>query len=529
MAVAVDAVAIDDIEEPGVADAAPGLDSENQQYVTFVIGADVFGVPMAPVQEIIRPPEMVQVPLSPGSLLGLANLRGSILPIISLRHIFDLPQREMDDATRILIINLGKPIGFVVDQVARVISATKKEIEDVDAIQATVDTDLLLGVIKNAGNQAMVMILDFARLISKEFAAMASGKTGRAANDSQTQLTQEDDEDKVNELQLVSFVVAGQEYAMPIEQTKEIVQIPEQIISVPHASSHVLGVMCLRNRLLPLVSLRRMFGLPMTGLEEQNRIVVVSLGDEQKGYGRTTVGVVVDHVSEVLRVGHDLVEKLPELFARSGDLAEVSAICRLNKGKRLVSILSAEQMFAHKAVVEAIKSAEEMDDGSMFNEDERRSAIEDDDRQMAVFRLNNDEFGVPIEVVKEIVRVPDTLTRVPKAPHFVEGVINLRGSVLPVVDQRRRFGLPDIERNDRQRIIVLAISKGLRTGFIVDSVTEVLKIPKKAIEPAPKLSDWQGKVIKQVANLEKQKRMILLLDVNQMLDNSEVAALSKVG
>ena len=107
---------------------------------------------------------------------------------------------------------------------------------------------------------------------------------------------------------------------------------------------------------------------------------------------------------------------------------------------------------------------------------------------MVVFRLDKEEFGAPIASVQEIVRVPEELIRVPKAPSFVEGVINLRGTVLPVIDLRLRLGLKQVERTDRQRIMVFLISD-VRTGFIVDQVAEVLKIPKSAIEPAPQLSE----------------------------------------
>ncbi|MFX8227045.1 chemotaxis protein CheW, partial [Acinetobacter baumannii] len=81
----------------------------------------------------------------------------------------------------------------------------------------------------------------------------------------------------------------------------------------------------------------------------------------------------------------------------------------------------------------------------------------DDEEQFVVFRLMDEEYGVSIEAVQEIVRVADELTRIPKTPHFIEGVINLRGVVLPVIDQRRRFGLASIQRNDRQRIMVFTI------------------------------------------------------------------------
>jgi purine-binding chemotaxis protein CheW len=150
----------------------------------------------------------------------------------------------------------------------------------------------------------------------------------------------------------------------------------------------------------------------------------------------------------------------------------------------------------------------------------------DDEEQFVVFRLMNEEYGVPIGAVQEIVRVPEELTSVPKTPAFIEGVINLRGSVLPVVDQRRRFGLEGIERNDRQRIMVFAVA-GVRTGFIVDSVSEVMRIGARFIDAAPKLSAEQQKLIRRVANLEATKRMILLLDVNQLLNVKELAALKE--
>jgi purine-binding chemotaxis protein CheW len=121
------------------------------------------------------------------------------------------------------------------------------------------------------------------------------------------------------------------------------------------------------------------------------------------------------------------------------------------------------------------------------------------------------------------VRVPEELTRVPRTSDLIEGVINLRGVVLPVVDQRRRFGLPSMDRNDRQRIMVYTI-RGVRTGFIVDSVSEVMRISASLIGASPPLSDEQQKLIRRVANIEKQKRIIQLLDVDQLLEVRELDA-----
>ena len=105
-------------------------------------------------------------------------------------------------------------------------------------------------------------------------------------------------------------------------------------------------------------------------------------------------------------------------------------------------------------------------------------------------------------------------------------MVNLRGAVLPVVDQRSRFALPEIARSDRQRIMVFTIG-GIRTGFIIDSVSEVLKIPRAAIGPAPELSAEQARLISRVANLEAQKRIIMLIAVDQLLAGEEFGAVAK--
>jgi purine-binding chemotaxis protein CheW len=465
--------------------------------------------------------------MSPEALDGLANLRGNVLPVIRLRHIFGMEPVEHDDATRVVILDQGRPVGLVVDRVANVVTVDSDRIEGVDAIRGTVATDLTTGMIKATDGKSMVMILDAEKVVAREFHAV--GKATKQSLDSGHGSHEEEPKDRASatdgsdESQLVSFEVAGQEYALPIEQVQEIVQIPEQITEVPNTPSHVLGVMTLRNRLLPLVSLRDMFGLPPQEVTDANKIVVVSLGDAAAA---VSVGVVMDSVKEVLRVGRSVIDPMPALLARDGNLGEIQSICRLDEGKRLVSILSSERMF-NTGDMRALVDGKGGGTVAMSEDSaDARIGVVDDEEQFVVFRLMNEQYGVPIESVQEIVRVPDELTRIPKAPDFMEGVVNLRGVVLPVIDQRRRFGLPSMERNDRQRIMVYTI-RGVRTGFIVDQVLEVMRIPAAVIGPSPSLSEEQQRLIRRVANIEKQHRMILLLDVDRLLDSKEVRAVDK--
>jgi purine-binding chemotaxis protein CheW len=491
-----------------------------QQFVTFIAGDEVFAADMAPVKEIIRVPDVVRVPLAPPALEGLANLRGKVLPIISLRRLFGFEELPHDDSTRALVVDVGQPLGFVVDRVSSVVGVEAGHIEDVGKLRTTMNAEVLSGLIKDVGGHAMIMVLDFAKVIEREFSHIAAISKNNAVAGAAQASVQAEEEDSNDELQLVSFDVDGQEYAIAIEDVQEIVQVPEAVIHVPRSDSHVLGVMTLRSRLLPLVNLRSMFALSHRDLDEKSRIVVLTLNG-------VSVGVVVDAVSEVLRVSKSGVDPLPALLAREGNLAEITSICRLDNGKRMVSIVTARNLFGHSVIKEALSA---MNEGEA--EDSRQQAKEvddnlDDDEQVVIFRLDKEEFGAPIASVQEIVRIPEELIRVPQAPSFVEGVINLRGTVLPVIDLRLRLGLEQVERSDRQRIMVFLISD-VRTGFIVDQVAEVLRIPKAAIEPAPQLSAEQGMLLSRMANLEKQKRMVQLLDPPHLMKRNELVALAAV-
>jgi purine-binding chemotaxis protein CheW len=484
--------------------------STTQQFVTFFSGNEIFAAEMSPVREIIRVPEVVRVPLAPPALEGLANLRGKVLPIISLRRLFGFAELAHNDSTRALVIDVGQPLGFVVDKVSSVIGVDTSQIEAVGQLSTTMNIELLSSLIKDVGGHPTIMVLDFAKLIEREFAQIAaiSQKTGLVGAEQASAHSEE--EDSSDELQLVSFA---------IEVVQEIVQVPETVIHVPHSGSHVLGVMTLRSRLLPLVILRSMFGLPPCELDDKSRIVVLTLGG-------VSVGVVVDSVSEVLRVSKSGVDPLPALLVREGNMAEITSICKLDNGKRMVSIMTARNLFDNSAIKEALNTVTESEQEVKQKAGEVDDQL-DDDEQVVIFRLDKEEFGAPIASVQEIVRIPENLIRVPQAPSFVEGVINLRGTVLPVIDLRRRLGLNEVERSDRQRIMVFLIS-GVRTGFIVDQVAEVLRIPKSAIEPSPQLSSEQSLLLCRMANLQKQKRMVQLLDPPHLMAQAELAALASV-
>ncbi len=145
--------------------------------------------------------------------------------------------------------------------------------------------------------------------------------------------------------------------------------------------------------------------------------------------------------------------------------------------------------------------------------------------QLVSFVVENEEFGVDILKVQEIIRTVE-ITRVPKSPAFVEGVINLRGKIVPVIDLRRRFGIEKKAHDNETRIIVVELPEKV-VGFLVDKVKEVIRVEKSVIEPPPELTtNVNANYITGVAKL--QDRLLILLDLDKVLSNEEQEHLAEV-
>jgi purine-binding chemotaxis protein CheW len=140
------------------------------------------------------------------------------------------------------------------------------------------------------------------------------------------------------------------------------------------------------------------------------------------------------------------------------------------------------------------------------------------DLQLVGFRIGNETFGVPINLVREIVRVP-AISAVPDAPDYVEGVINLRGRIISVIDLRKRFGERKIESNRKNRILVAEIERRV-VGLIVDAASEVIRVAPDAIEAPPEV--FAENELKYVSGVGKLNgRLVILIDLTKILQKGE--------
>ncbi|HDN79318.1 MAG TPA: chemotaxis protein CheW [Chloroflexi bacterium] len=144
--------------------------------------------------------------------------------------------------------------------------------------------------------------------------------------------------------------------------------------------------------------------------------------------------------------------------------------------------------------------------------------------QFVIFKLNESEFGVEIGQVLRITRLME-VTRVPRAPRFLEGVVNVHGEIIPVLDLKKRLDLPVGEYGDQARILIVEV-EGQKVGMLVDSVTEIAWIPVSAIQPPPEMvAEISGVYLKGLGRLDN--RLIIILDLSRVLSAEEVEELER--
>ena len=327
------------------------------------------------------------------------------------------------------------------------------ELEQEDAGAGTLDPALLEGIIKGAEGQSTIKVLSPSRLLSGQFAQLGVSAT-RAATRPSVAVARLDAAPTQPLVSLLSFFLGQQEYALPLSRVLEIIPLPDHISELPRPETAVLGVTTLRERLLPIVSLHALLGLPLASQQQQRgKIIVVSLGDG-------AVGVVADATREILRVDPNIIDPAPALLTRGEGEAEIASICRLDQGRRLVALLSPDALFRSDLVRRILAEQGKASEPGL--QPEMRTMAQE---QFIIFCLGGQDYGIPIAAVSEIARPPENMTRLPKAPAFIDGVMNLRGGVVPVVDLRRRFDLGGTtEHAGSQRILILTIG-GRYRGF----------------------------------------------------------------
>lgn len=477
----------------------------SRRFLTFHVARRLYALPAEAVVEVIRTPLAARVPQAPKALLGVANLRGAVLPLVSMRVLLGIADADETTESRAIILDGGALVAIAVDSIDALVTVARGRVEKQPAEFSAEPGERLTGVFPLGVGRGATKILDVQSLLDEAFAQRVQRQRQLALQPANAK--QRSFEPAVARDTLFTFDVAGQEFALDLSVVQEIIPLINGTTVLPHAEALVIGVTSFRDQLLPLLSLRGLLGFAPASVSNMREKIVVVL------VGGALVGLIVDRARAIVSADQGQIDPLPAaLAARTAGEARIKAIYRGEEGRRLISILAPEQLF-REDVMQRLGSGQ----GAARPLAPRVEASEE--RIFLIFRLGDDEFDLPIEAVDEVALVPDKLTRVPKTPKFLEGVFNLRGDVVPIVDQRRRFDMPKLSQGDGRRLIVVRTERH-RAGLIVDSVSEVLRTQADAIEAAPELTGDISRLVRGVANLKRQGRLVLLLEPAELLSCS---------
>jgi purine-binding chemotaxis protein CheW len=472
------------------------------QLVTFTLDGVEFGLDIDRVQEITHRTDVTPVPGSPSFILGVINLRGLIIPVIDSRVRFHLAPQETTSKTRIIVLRLASgATGLQVDSVAEVVRIEDGSVRETPPLVAGIRAEYLAGMVM-VGSRLITLIhleklLDSAEL-TRRSELEELGMTGTLGAGSEG-LEEEVEEDG---RPFVTFRLGTESFGIALHEVEEIVELPA-VTKVPDAPDYVLGVICLRDQVMPLIDLSEILSIDQ-GQTERLRDKVVLLS-----FGAAKIGVVVDDIEEILRVQDDQVLPPPQTLSEA-EREHLEGILLLPG--RMVSLINVLKIITgdDQAKITAM--------GQGLGQSDARTQETVPNLELVVFRLGPESYGLRLHEVREIIMVGQ-ITPVPRAPQFVDGVLNLRGEVMPVVDLRTRFGLARVEATTISRILITSIG-GVFTGLVVDAVDEVRPVDLHRFGPPPAVTAvGANRYIEKVARLDNG--MIFLLELKQLLTDAE--------
>jgi len=448
--------------------------------LTVTAAGRAFALHAGDISEIIRPPVLTRCPLSARSLMGIANLRGAVLPVVSLAALAGgEPHVSCPGSTaRIVVLERPARIGLWVDAMPTLAQAA----------------DHQLAPLKT--------------WLDRDFAASPPATTA----DRRPAAAAHAPSSRHSETQLITFSAAGQDYALKLEDVLETITMPRGVTRLAGAGPEMLGVIRHRNALLPLVSLPHLLGLPPA---PPCSVIITRIGPH-------TVGLAVERIRAILRVPENTLDPVPPVLTRGYGEARISAICRHPDG-RLIAILSPTGLF-EPATLARILAA-----GAARHAPEAMEATEDDPPETFVgFRLGAERYGVPAETVDGVLRRPGIITRIPHAPDFLPGLINVGGHAVPLIDQRARFGARPAQAGPAPFVMVVTV-QGRQAGLCVDGLTGMLTATRAQLTAAPTLSSGTAPVIDRIACIEREGRMIILVDPAALLTQAATEILAALG
>lgn len=436
------------------------------------------------VEQILRVPHITPVPLSDEAIIGVSSISGKIITIVDTGLI--LGGKKIDHKNqnaRILTIDFqGSTYGVLVDEVLVMTTLDRANYEAVEKGNGKItgfykQSDAIYQIIDESAAISTLSLLSFApttvdKIESKNSSEQTSGRSNI-------------------ETQRYLFLKLGNEsFAISLEITREIIFVPEKITPVKEAGFGVLGVIVLRDELITSIDLRTTLGFDASKRARENRLLILNKDGK-------SLALLVDSIEEVKDVELSLVETLPNRFSDS----KIEAIYKAKAG--ITSLIDKTYLIS---MIEEFY----IEDNDQMGSQKEGHSLNEDSVEIAVFKIATEEYALEIEDLQEIIKYTKE-TPVPEAPQFVDGIINLRGVVIPIFSLPERLGFAKLI-TPSTKILVCNIN-GEKLGLLVDDVSEILFVNNSLISP----SDSSNSLFNGVITLDEGKRIILKIETENII------------
>lgn len=496
------------IEPPCDAERPGGQPQSRFVFGTFLIDDAEFAVSVNALKEVVNEPaSFTRILPSPDYFLGVLNLRGLVVPVIDLRILLGLaPHDAFNTERKVAIIEHGKHcFGLMVDTTGDVFTVKNTDHHPFANIESGSARSIINGVFMREDGQKIVQVLDPGALLdldhipkvesifALEVAETVSGKRA----------------------QCLSFYVGESVCAIDVNCIKEIVDF-EEINNESLASWWTLGTIDLRGTTVPVIDLQTFLSgrdkRTAEDLEGQRfKLIVLQVGNELLSF-------LVDGIKTIVPYYEQDVAPFPPVGLRRGDLFKG---CITTDGTAMVLLMDYEKVLADAELVNVTVSCRELfrESDATTRADHERNAKK---KTYITFSIQS-EFALDIRNVNEVLNFPEDVTRPPYAPHCIEGMLSLRGDLIPIINPRRLYNLDPIDAGSAK--LVIFSSNEAKYGMMVDNVGAIVNVAYTDPKSIPPFRDQvdNGQINNDVKEIlvisgdPTQQRSLVILDLEAVL------------
>lgn len=453
-------------------------------YGTYFIGKDEFAFHIREMQEVVNYPQKVDhLPLMPDYVVGVFNLRTKIVPLVNLRRILGIPDGDADKSkTYVGVIKIsGQLVGVELDKTGDVLTL---EDDEIAKVEKKTGSSVIAGLANLDGGQRIIRVIAATSILEMDDMPVLSQR-----------IEDHRDSDVYGMSQgglgigetAISFTSDRSEFAIPVGDILEVLEQPK--LEDTHVSyDNCLGILNLRGTLISVIDFRSAMGSDSSTDISTGMVLVVIAGNKYCGF-------LVDNVTDVFDYHESRVIPIPGLKEnkRKGCLLGVVSVSE----DRNVFLIDSQALCNEDDILESIEASTVPD---AFDNSEgggtlgrRSDSTEQDELKVYITFSLGKTLAAEISEVDEIIAFPNDLMEPPGYDGYIRGMLSLRGSIIPIVDMRRYYGMDDYTDIAESSVLIVAYQDS-RYGLIVDSVEDSVDVYKSQMTVIPKVMNDSANV-----------------------------------